>query len=76
VVDDLGYVWIILSRKPDDTTTRFDIFDPSGRYLGQVGAPDLVEPRPLPVFWNGRIYYVTKDELDVQYVVVADVRGR
>ncbi len=30
----------------------------------------------LPIFRRGRIYYVTKDELDVPYVVVADIMGR
>jgi hypothetical protein len=75
-LDDVGYLWVMLSREPDDTITRFDLFDPVGRYLGELAAPHLVEPRPLPVFRNARIYYVTKDELDVQYVVVADIQGR
>jgi hypothetical protein len=76
LVDDVDHLWVLLAPEPDDTIGRFDVFDPVGRYLGEVTAPHLVEPRPAPVFANGRIYYVTKDELDVQYVVVAEVRGR
>ena len=50
--------------------------DGIGRYLGTLEAPHLVEQQPQPVFRSGSIYYVTKDELDVQYVVVAEIRGR
>ena len=76
LVDELQHVWVALTRGPDDVITRFDVFDGIGRYLGTLEAPHLVEQQPQPVFRSGSIYYVTKDELDVQYVVVAEIRGR
>ena len=76
VLDDLDHLWVMLSSEPEDEHTRFDIFDPSGKYLGQLMAPHLVDRLVLPMIRGGRIYYVTKDELDVPYVAVADIRGR
>ncbi len=76
LLDDLDHVWVMLVPEPDDTITRFDVFDPVGRYLGEIAAPHIVEIRPAPMFGDHTIYYVTKDELDVQYVVVAEIRRR
>ncbi len=76
VLDDLDHLWVMLSSQPGDDSTGFDIFDQSGRYLGQLTAPHLVDRFVLPIIRGGRIHYVTKDELDVPYVVVADIRGR
>ena len=76
LVDDLDHLWVMLAPQPEDQNTRFDIFDPIGRYLGKAAAAHVIERTPAPVFRDGRIYYVTKDELDVQYVVVAEIRGR
>jgi hypothetical protein len=50
-----------------------DVFDAVGRYLGRVALPfRLVEFGP-PVFQGGMIYGVTRDTLDVNYVVAARV---
>jgi hypothetical protein len=76
VLDDLDHVWVMLASEPDDSISRFDVFDPVGRYLGEVAAPHIVEMKPAPVFGDHTIYYVTKDQLDVQYVVVAEIRRR
>ena len=76
VVDDLGHLWVMLASEAEDRKTRFDIFDPIGRYLGELTEPHVVDPLVLPIVRGGRIYYVAKDELDVPYVVVADIMGR
>jgi hypothetical protein len=76
VVDDRGYMWVMLSADPTDARTRLDVFDPDGRYLGQVRAPHLVDRFVAPTVRHDRIYYVTKDELEVPYVVAAEIRGR
>ena len=69
VEDDEGYLWVLLTPEQDAVGSSLDVFDPEGRYLGGVIAPDRVEPRPLPVIRGDKIHYVTRDELDVQYVV-------
>lgn len=76
VVDDLDHLWVMLASEAEDEKTRFDIFDPIGRYLGELSTPHVLDRFVLPIFRRGRIYYVTKDELDVPYVVVADIMGR
>jgi hypothetical protein len=78
-VDDRDHVWVMLSARPGEQHTRFDVFDVIGRYLGQVEVPHLADPRVVPVIRGGTMYLIAKDELDVPYVVVLDVgerRGR
>ena len=74
--DDLDHLWVLLSVKPEQDSTGFDVFDPIGRYLGQLWAPYSADWTVLPIIRGGRIHYVVKDELDVQYVVIAEVKGR
>ncbi len=84
VLDDRDYLWVLLLPEADAERTTFDVFDPEGRYLGGVPAPYRVEPRspfsastgPPPVVRGDRIAFVTKDELDVEYVVLMRIRGR
>lgn len=46
----------------------YDVFEPDGRYLGQVEAPDGFSPLPV-VFRGDHVWAVTRDEWDVEYVV-------
>lgn len=75
-VDNHGYVWVQLSRTPDEPVTSFDVFDPEGRYLGAVKAQSVVESRPPPVVRDDRMAFVTTNELGAQFVVTARIRGR
>lgn len=47
----------------------FDVFEPDGRYLGQVRAPDGFQMSPRPVLGTERVWAVVEDELGVQSVV-------
>lgn len=47
----------------------FDVFDPDGRYLGQVEAPEDFRTSPLPVLGTERVWAVAEDELGVQSIV-------
>lgn len=49
------------------------MFDAVGRYLGRVEVPFRLGFFPLPVFRNGKLYVVTRDELEVPYIVVARI---
>ncbi|HUG40319.1 MAG TPA: hypothetical protein VMM12_07535 [Longimicrobiales bacterium] len=46
----------------------FDVFEPDGTYLGEVGAPRGFSMSPAPVFDGDRVWAVVRDELDVQYL--------
>lgn len=46
----------------------FDVFEPDGRYLGQVRAPDGFSTYPRPVFDGEHVWAVMRDEYDVQYL--------
>ena len=47
----------------------FDLFEPDGRYLGMVRAPDGFSIYPTPVARSDTIWAVVEDELDVPYIV-------
>ena len=49
------------------------MFAPDGVFLGTVRLPFRIELVPLPLIRNSTLYSVTKDELDVPYVVRADI---
>lgn len=71
--DDEGHTWVGIRSASGELGREFDIFDPEGRYLGVVEVPFRLEIDPAPVFRNGVLYGVTRDELEVPYVVVARV---
>jgi hypothetical protein len=71
--DDQRHIWVERTTGDEEDLRRvFDVFDPEGRYLGAVRLPF-----PLwmssPVVRDGRLYAVTRDELDVPYVVRARI---
>lgn len=57
VVDDSGHVWVLPLRNADASQLAFDVFDPSGRYLGEVPTPvQLSTFTARPVFRGDRVY--------------------
>lgn len=71
--DETDHIWVITMPAGREGGWVFDIFDPEGRYLGPVELPFRLRPSPIPVFRDGRLYAITEDELEVQYLVVARV---
>ncbi len=47
----------------------FDVFEPDGRYLGHVRAPQGFSMSPEPVFRGDFVWAVSRDDLDVPTVV-------
>lgn len=68
--DDGGHLWVRLTR-PQDRAGTFaaDVFDPEGRYLGQVEHELNIAASPRPVIRGDRFYGAVRDELDVLTVV-------
>jgi hypothetical protein len=47
----------------------FDVFESTGRFLGQVRAPDSLQLQPHPVFSHDRVWAVVRDQVGVSFVV-------
>lgn len=47
----------------------FDVFEPDGRYLGQVRAPRGFSTYPRPIFRADHVWAVVRDALDINYIV-------
>jgi hypothetical protein len=78
---DEGRIWVRLSRegrreanidpsKPDTWTEPvvYDVFEPDGRYLGQVTTPDGFLAYPQPVFRGDTVWAGFEDVDGVRYV--------
>lgn len=68
VVDDEDNIWVVRQRERDDATL-VDVFDPDGRYLGELTLPFATSWGRTPAFRDGLLYTVTTDDLEVPYVV-------
>jgi len=73
-VDDRGYLWTERSNPEGAPAgTLFDVFDPEGRYLGEVRAPLALQT----VLVRGPALYATATgEDDVPVIVRFRIRGR
>lgn len=47
----------------------FDVFEPDGRYLGQVRAPRGFSTYPRPIFRGDHVWGVVRDALDINYII-------
>jgi hypothetical protein len=47
----------------------FDVFEPDGRYVGRVLAPQGLSLQPKPVIRGDTVWAIVRDELDVQRLV-------
>jgi sugar lactone lactonase YvrE len=72
-VDDEGNLWVEPYVARGDTARRYDVFDPSGRYLGQARSDVGIAGSPRPLFRRGAVYAVVTDEVGIPYVVRARI---
>lgn len=69
-----GYFWV--RRTVGSGSQGFDLFDPEGRYLGQVETDVYLDRLTPYTFHSDAVYGVLRDELDVPWVVrLKVVRG-
>jgi hypothetical protein len=68
--DNGGHVFVLSEQQDIPLGTFVDVFQDSGHYLGRLDLPVPVNfPYPPPYVTDTHLYYVTTDELDVEYVV-------
>ena len=63
-----GRIWI-WNPHVGQTWGRWEVLAGNGYHLGQVATPVLLAAEPTPVFGQGTITGVTRDDAGVQYVV-------
>jgi sugar lactone lactonase YvrE len=69
-----GYLWVEpLTPDRQDQGRLFELFDPEGRYLGRVRLPFQLSGYPTPVIRGEVLVGVTRDELEVPFVVRARI---
>lgn len=72
--DDEGYLWVMLeAATPGDEGHLFDLFDPEGRYLGEIRLPFSLQSDPEPIVRDGILYGITTGELGAPNVVRARI---
>ena len=71
-VDDVGNIWVAC-QDDDAPGDRVDVFDGPGRYLGRIRLPFETQWGRLPIFRDEVLYTVTRDALEVPYVVRARI---
>ena len=54
----------------------FDIFEPDGRYLGMVRAPEGFARYPRPYMRGDTVWAVVRGELEVPYMVRFNIQHR
>jgi len=54
----------------------FDVFEPDGRYLGMVRAPEGFSTNPQPVMRGDTVWAVVRGEMDVPYIVRLQIEHR
>lgn len=68
-----GHLWVW--RHVAAGRLAWDVFEPGGRYLGEVDPPPGSEDFRLLEVAPGALYGVARDELDVSYVVRLRIEG-
>ncbi len=73
IVEQSGHLWVTTSAPSGTPGTRFDVFDPEGRFLGSLST-DL----RISQLWirGDKVYGVHQDEFDVPFVVRLRIGGR
>lgn len=67
--DDAGHL-LVIPTATGAAGTRLDVFEVSGRYLGEIRTPTRIVSRPVPVVRGDRLVGVTADGDGVQSIVV------
>lgn len=79
IEDDQGFLWVWPASGQEAERQFLDVFDPEGRYLGQVETPERISSAivdPPPLIRGDRMIAIVRGEFDVPQVVVARVSGR
>jgi hypothetical protein len=69
-----GYLWVNAVQADTGAQRRvFEIFDPEGRFLGEIRLPFPLMSNPAPILRRDRLIGVTQDDAGVPYIVRARI---
>ena len=71
--DDERNLWVEKITASGVENASYDVFDSVGRFLGTIDLPIPLSSNPQPIVRDGVLYGVTRDELEVPYVVRARI---
>ncbi len=72
-VDDVGRLFVAPVTTDELSYRVLDVFDEAGLYLGRIDLPFSLSGNPRSIFRRGKLWTVIRDELDVPYVVRANL---
>jgi hypothetical protein len=73
-VGEDGYLWVNAVQADTGAQRRvFEIFDPEGRFLGELRLPFDLMSRPAPILRRDHLIGVTQDDAGVPYIVRARI---
>lgn len=75
-VDEHGFLWVRPSAAAGEEDFLFDVFDPQGRYLGQVRSDFPISPSAPLLIRGDTLLAVSQNDLGVAFVVRARIEGR
>lgn len=68
IVDGRDRLWVGVSEDAPGRADRIDVYDPEGRLIGEIADPPFF---PDLFFGDGLAAHLTRDELDVEQIVLA-----
>lgn len=73
-VDSESYLWVLRPTEVQLVYRTIDVFDPEGRFLGEVEPPSGFRPFPSPLIGEDFFMGVWVDEFDVESVRVYELQ--
>lgn len=72
--DDMGNIWVQrVSERPENENRLFHLFDPTGRFLGDLQLPFALDSNPTPIVRNGALYGMSLDNEGAETIVGARI---
>ena len=69
IADDRGHVLVFPHLNGVSPGTAVDVFTEAGVFLGRVALPVPLDLRPEPICQGGKLFGITRDDLDVPVMV-------
>ena len=69
-IDQRSFAWVARDEG-EEASRAFEVFNPTGQYLGTVVAPFRLQVSPAPIVQGDFLYGVVRDDFQVPYLIRA-----